>query len=82
MAARSFGPTYVKRTIRYNSVRRGLLGGNRFWLTVFALGRLARWSGKVTKRGDMPIRFTERLEPGEAYEIRHVAPPKGRGRRS
>ena len=28
--ARGFGPAYVKRTIRYNSVRRGLLGGNRF----------------------------------------------------
>ena len=80
--ARSFGPAYVKRTLRYNSVRRGLFGGNRFWLTMFGLGQLARWSGKVTKRGDMPVRFTEKLAPGEAYEIRHVAPPKRRGRRS
>lgn len=80
--ARSFGPAYVKRTIRFNSIRRGLLGGNRFWLTMFGVLQLARWSGKVTKRGEMPVRFTEQLGPGEAYEIRHVAPPKRRGRRS
>ena len=49
---------------------------------MIGLGQLARWSGKVTKRGDMPVKFTEKLAPGEAYEIRHIAPPKRRDRRS
>ncbi len=80
--ARSFGPRYVKRVIRDNSLRRGLFEGNRFWLTMFGLGQLARWTGKVTKRGEMPLRFSERLRPGEAYEIRHVARPKRRDRSS
>ena len=73
MAGRGFGPTYVRRTIRMNSIRKGLLGGSRFWLTVFALGYVARWSGKVTKRGEMPIRYSETLEPGQELVIRHMA---------
>lgn len=71
MASR-FGPTYVKRTIRYNSLHKGLLGGSRFWLGMFVAGYLARWSGKVTKRGEMPILFSDSLKPGESYVIRHV----------
>ena len=77
MAGRGFGPTYVKRTIRMNSIRKGLLGGSRFWLTVFAAGYVARWSGNVTKRGEMPIRFSEPLRPGEEIVIRHVDASRG-----
>ena len=73
MASR-FGRTYVRRTIRMNSFRKGLLGGSPFWLTVFALGRVGRFVGKVTKRGEAPVVFRERLGPGEAYEIRHLRP--------
>ncbi len=71
MAAR-FGPAYVKRTVRYNGVRKGLLGGSRIWTAVFVAGYLARWSGKVTKRGEKPIRFSESLKPGESFVIRHI----------
>jgi len=74
MASFSFGPAYVKRTIRVNSVRKGLLGGSRFWLGMFAAGYLVRWSGKVTKRGEKPIRFSEALKPGESLVIRHIDP--------
>jgi hypothetical protein len=74
MARAGFGPTYVKRTIRMNSIRKGLLGGSRFWLTVFAAGYVARWSGKVSKRGEMPVRFSEPLGPGEEIVIRHIDP--------
>ena len=70
----ALGPAYVRRTVRMNSIRKGILGGNRFWLTVFALGYVGRFVGKVTKRGEMPVVFTEKLAPGEAYEIRHVEP--------
>jgi hypothetical protein len=74
MAGRGFGPTYVKRTIRANGIRKGLLGGSRFWLVIFGLGYLSRWSGKVSKRGEMPMRFSEPLKPGESIVIRHVDP--------
>lgn len=77
MAGRGLGPTYVKRTIRMNSIRKGLLGGSPFWLTVLGLGYLARWSGKVTKRGEMPVRFSEKLEPGEELVIRHTHDVRG-----
>ena len=77
MAGRGFGPAYVKRTIRMNSIRKGLLGGSRFWLVVFGLGYVARWSGKVTKRGEMPIRYSEALKPGEELVIRHTSDLRG-----
>ena len=70
--ARSFGPAYVKRTFRFNATRKGLLGGNRFWLRMFGLIQVAKWAGKVTKRGDAPIRFSESLQPGESFVVRHV----------
>jgi len=77
MAGRGFGPTYVKRTIRMNGIRKGLLGGSRFWLTIFVAGYVMRWSGKVTKRGEMPVRFSEALEPGEEIVIRHLDASRG-----
>ncbi|MDW3218389.1 MAG: hypothetical protein R8F63_07220 [Acidimicrobiales bacterium] len=77
MAGRGFGPTYVKRTIRMNGIRKGLLGGSPLWLTIFGLGYLARWSGKVTKRGEMPVRYSEPLKPGEELVIRHTTDQRG-----
>ncbi|MDG2027500.1 MAG: hypothetical protein P8J50_10340 [Acidimicrobiales bacterium] len=73
MAGRGFGPAFVKRTIRMNGIRKGLLGGSRFWLVIFGLGYVARWSGKVTKRGEMPIRYSEKLKPGESIVISHTS---------
>ena len=72
MAERSFGPAYVRRTFRTNGIRKGLLGGSRFWLAVFVAGLLVQWSAKVTKRGEMPVRYSERLAPGEGIVIRHI----------
>lgn len=77
MARRGLGPAYVRRTVRMNSIRKGLLGGSRFWLVVFGLLQIGRWSGNVTKRGEMPVRYSERLEPGEAIVIRHIDPGAG-----
>ena len=74
MAQRRFGRSYVRRTVRMNSIRKGLLGGSRFWLAVFAAGYVGRWTGKVTKRGEPPVVFSEKLKPGESYEIRHIEP--------
>ena len=77
MAGRGFGPTYLKRTVRMNGVRKGLLGGSRFWLAMFGLGYVARWTGKVTKRGEMPVKYSEQLQPGEQLVIRHIDDTRG-----
>ena len=70
----------LRRYIRTNALRRGLLGGSRPWLAIFVLGLLRRQMGKVTKRGEMPLVLSEALEPGQALLITHLA-PKRRGRR-
>jgi hypothetical protein len=70
----------LRRYIRLNAFRRGVLGGSRPWLVIFVLGLLGRQVGKVTKRGEMPLVLSERLKPGEALLITHLA-PKRRGRR-
>ena len=79
--ARSFGPAYLKRTIRFKATRQGLLGGSRRWLAVFGLLQFLKWSGKVTKRGEAPIKFGESLELGESFLITHMAPPSRASKR-
>lgn len=65
---------FVKRYIRYNALRRGLLGGSRIWTTIFFAGYVGRWLAKVTKRGEMPVITSDRIEPGEGLLIRHIPP--------
>ena len=78
----SFVKTAVRRYFRYNSLRKGLLGQNKFWLSMFALGKLGGFLGKASKRGEAPVVFGEGLKPGESYQIVHnVAPPTRRQRR-
>ena len=74
----------LRRYIRMNALRRGLLGGSRPWLAVFVLGLLGRQMGKVTKRGETPLVLSEALKPGEALLITHIAPKRRvrRGRAS
>lgn len=68
----SFRRGYVKRYVRFNAVRRGLLGGSRFWTGVFAAGYIGRWMSRVGKRGDMPVITSDELRPGEGFVIRHL----------
>ncbi len=74
MARKSFGRAYLSRTIRFNSIRKGLLGGSNFWLTVFAARLVSSRLRTVTKRGEKPIRFSEGLKVGETLEISHLDP--------
>jgi hypothetical protein len=71
---------FVRRYVRTNAIRRGLLGRDRLWMTIFVIGLLGRQANKVLKRGDAPLVFSERLQPGESFVITHFAEP-GRGRR-
>jgi hypothetical protein len=66
---------FVKRYVRTNAIRRGLLGRDKFWLGIFVLGLMGRQANKVLKRGDMPIVFSERLKPGESFVVTHYAEP-------
>jgi hypothetical protein len=73
---------YVARTVRLRATQRGLLGGHRGWLAVFALLQVAKFSQRLTKRGAGPVVFAEALRAGERFEIVHLpAPPSRRQRR-
>jgi len=69
-----------RRRIRVKAIRRGLLGGSKPWLAIFALGLLGRGMTKITKRGVFPVVFSEPLKPGERLLITHIVPTR-RGRR-
>jgi hypothetical protein len=62
---------FVRRYIRTNAIRRGLLGRERLWTTIFVLGLAGRQLNKVLKRGDAPVLFSEKLKPGESFVITH-----------
>lgn len=79
--ARSRGKAAAARYLRFNATRQGLLGGSKPWLAVFVLLRLAKQVNKVTKRGEMPLVFSEKLEPGASYVITHIVPLTRKQRR-
>ena len=66
---------YVRRWLRTNAIHKGLLGFQRPWLAVVAVGLLGRQVNKVLKRGPMPVLFSEKLEPGASFVITHLARP-------
>ena len=72
---------YVRRWFRYNALRKGLFGQQGPWFALFVLSVLGRRMNTVLKRGPMPLRFSEKLEPGASYVISHVVPPSRRQRR-
>ena len=59
-------------SFRANSFRKGLLGGSRFWLSVFIARMVWRQIAKVTKRGEPPVKFSEKLAVGESVLIQHL----------
>ncbi len=72
---------YLKRWLRYNALRKGLLGRQGPWMFVFFASMVFRQMNKVLKRGAMPIRFSEKLEPGATYVISHIVTPSRRQQR-
>ncbi len=68
------GVTVLRRTVQVRALREGLFGGSRFWLAVFVLLRVGRWTRRVTKRGPMPVRYSQKLRPGEGLIVRHLPP--------
>ena len=72
---------YLRRWLRHNALRKGLLGRPGPWMFVFFASMVLRQFKKVLKRGVMPIRFSEKLEPGATYVISHIVQPSRRERR-
>ena len=59
---------YVWRT----AVQRGLLGGNRTWMTIFAMFAVAKLLRRFA--GNVPETvFRSELKPGEGLIITHLA---------
>jgi len=63
-----------------NALRKGLLGGSLFWRVVWFSQLLFKGWGKVSKRGEAPVVFTESLKAGDAWTIVHEAERSRRGR--
>ncbi len=72
--------SYVKRLVRMNATRKGLLGGSPLWRAVWLMLTLRKGWSKVSKSGEAPITFTEPLREGEAWSIVHVPEQSKRGR--
>jgi flagellar biosynthesis GTPase FlhF len=75
-----FRGAYVKRMIRMNALRKGLLGGHPMWRAVWAVSALRKMWSRVSKKGEAPITFSESLGEGEAWALVHVPENSRRGR--
>lgn len=72
--------SYIKRIVKMNATRKGLLGGSPMWRAVWVLLSLRKGWSKVSKSGEAPVTFTEPLGEGEAWTIVHVPEESKRGR--
>ena len=75
MAKGGFGPTYIKRQIRMNSIRKRVARR----LALLARHVRCRLPGPVVGEGGRsgercPVKYSERLEPGETLVISHIDP--------
>ncbi len=62
--------TVVKRLLMARAMRKGLLGGSRFWSVVGTLGIAMRVWRKIVK--DEPeVVYSEELAPGQTILISH-----------
>ena len=67
-------PSGMRRYIRYNATRKGLLGGSRLWLGVWAAGRARGFWGRFTKSGPAPLVYSGPVASGHWNEIVHEKP--------
>ncbi len=72
--------SYIKRVVRRNAIRKGLVGGSTPWRAVWVLLTVRKGWSKVSKSGEAPITFTEPLREGEAWMVVHVPEQSKRGR--
>ena len=68
------------RFLRANAFSKGLLGGQRGWMTLFTVLTVGRFLGKYVGRHPQQL-TTERLGIGQSMTIRALAPPPSRRKR-
>jgi hypothetical protein len=71
---------YIKRVVSINAVRKGLMGGSLMWRGVWIVLTLRKGWQKVMKSNAGPVRFSEPLREGEAWEVVHLPEDSSRGR--
>lgn len=70
----------TKRLVKSKALRKGLLGGNLFWRGVYGYLTFRKMWSHISKRGDAPIVFGEKIAEGEAWALVHVPEASRRGR--
>ncbi len=69
------------RLVRRQSVKRGLFGGNRVWMTVGGVYSLIKVVRRISRRADGVV-AAERIAPGETLIIETVPRTTRRQRRA
>jgi hypothetical protein len=64
---------WLLRMLRGQGLRKGVLGGNRRWLTIWVVVAAAQTVHKITKPKPVVERFE--LKPGETLVIRDLGEP-------
>ena len=70
----------MRTKFRTKAVRKGLVGGSRMWRAIWVLMTLRNGWARLSKSGGAPIKFTEPLREGEAWQVVHVPEDSKRGR--
>jgi len=69
-----------KRLVKKKALRKGLLGGSLFWRGVYGYITFRKFWRHISKRGDAPLVFSEKIREGEAWAMVHVPEDSRRGR--
>ncbi|MGI9604286.1 MAG: hypothetical protein ACR2QE_20575 [Acidimicrobiales bacterium] len=67
-------PKGFRRYVKYNATRKGLFGGSKLWLGVYAAGRLRTFSGQLSKKGEAPLVFSGPVSEGHWAQVVHENP--------
>lgn len=63
--------------IARQAVRRGLLGSSRLWMAVFVARGAVRLARRAVGPREPVTALSERIEPGDGVEIRHLKARSG-----
>jgi hypothetical protein len=70
----------TKRLVKAKALRKGVLGGSVFWRGVYGYLTFRKMWKHISKRGDAPLVFGEKILEGEAWALVHVPEDSRRGR--
>jgi hypothetical protein len=61
---------FLRRYLRLNAFRKGVLGNSRFWLWIFVASQVLKLRAKLLGKEERVV-FRHALEPGETLVIAH-----------